>query len=69
MLKLYVKDGCPYCQKQIEQLEREGLTYQLHNVSQDRFALQEAKEKYGVSTVPALIENGEVKSVGYQGLG
>ncbi|MFY9258274.1 MAG: glutaredoxin family protein [Dethiobacteria bacterium] len=69
MLELYVKDGCPYCRKQIEELEQEGLSYQLHNVSRDRSALQEAKEKYKARIVPVLVENGKVKSFGYQGMG
>lgn len=69
MLDLYVKDGCPYCRKQIEQLDQEGLAYRLHNVSQDRAALKEAREKYGADIVPVLVENGEVKSLGYQGMG
>ena len=69
MLELYVKDGCPYCRKQIEQLEEEGLSYRLHNVSLDRSALKEAREKYGADIVPVLVENGKVKSIGYQGMG
>ena len=69
MLELYVKDGCPYCWKQIEELEEEGLSYRLHNVSQDRSALREAKEKYKARIVPVLVENGKVKSFGYRGMG
>lgn len=69
MLELYVKDGCPYCRKQIEQLEQEGLSYRLYNVSRDRSALKEAREKYGADIVPVLVENGKVKSIGYQGMG
>lgn len=69
MLDLYVKDGCPHCRNQIEQLEQEGLSYRLHNVSSDHAALKEAKEKYGAGIVPVLVKNGKVKSIGYKGLG
>ena len=69
MLELYIKDGCPHCQKQIEQLELEGLAYQLHNISNDRAALQAAKKKHGANMVPVLVENGKVKSIGYKGMG
>ncbi len=69
MLELYIKEGCPHCRKQIEQLEQEGLTYQLYNVSNDNSALKEIKEKYNAGIVPVLVENGKVKSIGYHGLG
>lgn len=69
MLELYIKDGCPHCQKQIEQLKLEGRAYQLHNVSSDRAALRAAKEKHGAGMVPVLVENGKVKSIGYKGAG
>lgn len=68
MIELYIKDGCPYCRKQIEQLEREGLAYRLHNV-RNRVALEEAKEKYGADMVPVMVENGKVKAIGYRGQG
>ena len=69
MIELYVKDGCPHCQKQIEQLEQEGLPYRLYNIGRDPSALKEAKEKHGADIVPVLVENGKVKSIGYQGKG
>ena len=68
MIELYVKDGCPYCRKQIEQLEREGRSYRLHNVS-DRSALKEAREKYGAGMAPVVGEDGKVKAIGFQGEG
>ncbi|NLA26880.1 MAG: glutaredoxin family protein [Firmicutes bacterium] len=69
MLELYIKDGCPHCRKQMEQLEQDGLSYRLHNVSRDSSALKKAREKYGADMVPVLVEEGKVKSVGYQGMG
>ena len=69
MLELYVKDGCPHCQKQIAQLEQQGLAFQLYNVSHDLSMLAKAKEKYGAAIVPVLVENGKVKTIGYQGMG
>ena len=64
MLELYVKDGCPYCRKQIGQLDEEGISYRLHNVTRDRDALKKARETYGADKVPVLVENGVVKSIG-----
>ncbi|HHW74815.1 MAG TPA: glutaredoxin family protein [Firmicutes bacterium] len=68
MLDLYIKEGCPHCRKQIEALEREGLSYRLHNVREDA-ALREAKVRYGADKVPVLVEKGTVKAIGFQGKG
>lgn len=68
MIVLYVKDGCPHCRKQMEQLEQEGLSYRLCNV-RDSAVLKEVKEKYGAAMVPVMVENGKVKAVGYRGRG
>ena len=69
MLELYVKDGCPYCEKQVKALKEEGKDYKLHNVSSDPEALKKAKNELKVSKVPILVENGEVKSIGFDGGG
>ncbi|MGI5823637.1 MAG: glutaredoxin domain-containing protein [Dethiobacteria bacterium] len=69
MLELYIRVGCPHCDKRIEELEKKGLTYKLYNVFDDPSAYKEAKEKYGADKVPVLVENGEVKSIGFQGGG
>ncbi len=69
MLELYVKDGCPHCRKQIDELERLGASYQLHNVSSDPEALKRAKKDFRASKVPVLVEDGEVKTIGFEGMG
>lgn len=69
MLDIYIKDGCPHCRKQIDQLDREGLPYRLHNVSHDRDALKKAKEVYNADKVPVMVKDGAVQSIGYRGRG
>ena len=69
MLELYVKDGCPYCEKQVKALKREGKDYTLHNVSSDPEALKKAKNELKSNKVPILVENGKVKSIGFGGGG
>ncbi len=69
MLDLYIKDSCPHCRKQIEQLEQEGLSYRLYNVSRDHSALRDVKERYNADMVPVLVEDGKVRSIGYRGMG
>ncbi len=65
---LYVKDGCPYCAKLIDELKEKGVDYEEKNVSQSKEALQEAKEKYNAKKVPVLVEGSKV-TVGYKGQG
>ncbi|MGM0651398.1 MAG: glutaredoxin domain-containing protein [Bacillota bacterium] len=69
MLELYVKDGCPYCEKQVKALKEEGKDYKLYNVSSDPEALKKAKNEFKASKVPILAEDGEVKSEGFGGGG
>ena len=69
MLEVYVKDGCPYCEKQLEVLKKKGAEYKLYNVSADSEALKRAREEYQADKVPVLVENGEVQSIGFGGGG
>lgn len=69
MLEVYVKTGCPYCEKQIDVFNRQKVEYKLHNVSEDADALKTAKETYGATKVPLVVEDGTVKSVGFGGGG
>ena len=68
MIELYIKDGCPHCRKQIEELDQEGFSYRLHNVGDDA-VLKKVKEHYGAGMVPVMVENGKVKTIGYRGQG
>lgn len=68
MLEIYVKDGCPYCRKQMDDLDREGTAYLVQNVS-DPAVLKRAKMEYGADKVPVLVEDGKVRSIGYHGSG
>ncbi len=69
MLEIYVKDGCPYCEKQLSVLDRKGLEYKAYVVNQDPEALKRAREEYNANMVPVLVENGEVKNIGFGGGG
>ncbi len=69
MLEVYVKDGCPYCEKQIDVLKRKELEFKLYNVSKDPEALRRAREDYNANKVPVLVEDGKLKSIGFGGGG
>ena len=69
MIEVYVKDGCPYCRKQLDELERDGVSYRVQNVSSDPAALKKAKNEFGADKVPVVVEDGIVQSIGYEGAG
>ncbi len=69
MLEVYIKDGCPYCEKQVEIFNRKGLEYKLYNLSTDDEALRKARDIYNADRVPVVVEDGVVKNIGFGGGG
>jgi len=69
MIEIYVKNGCPFCRQQLEELDRDGIQYRVLNVSSDPEALKRAREDFGADKVPVLVENNKVKAIGYRGAG
>jgi glutaredoxin len=69
MLEVYIKEGCPYCEKQLEVFKRKNLEYKLYNVSVDPEALKRAREEYKADKVPVVVEDGTVKNIGFGGGG
>lgn len=69
MREIYVKEGCPYCEKQLEVLDRKGLEYKLYDVKYDQDARKKAMEEYNADKVPVLVEDGVVQNIGYGGGG
>lgn len=69
MLEIYIKNGCPYCDKQLEVFKKKGLEFKIHNVSTDREALKRAREEFNADRVPVVVEDGLVKNIGFGGGG
>ncbi len=69
MLEVYIKDGCPYCEKQLEVFKRKDIECKLYNVSVDAEALKRAREGYNADKVPVVVEDGVVKNIGFGGGG
>jgi glutaredoxin len=69
MLEVYIKDGCPYSEKQLSVLDRKGTEYKLINVGTDLEALKKIKEEYKATMVPVVVEDGVVKNIGFGGGG
>ena len=67
---IYTKPGCPYCAKAREYYNGHGITFEERN-AQDN--LQYRKEMLaftkGDPTVPVIIENGNLKQIGWEGRG
>ena len=59
---LYVKRGCPYCQKAKSFLEQEQVEYQEVEVRSDPAAMQKLEEVSGQTKTPTLVWNGDVLS-------
>jgi glutaredoxin 3 len=57
---LYVKTGCPWCEQAIEILDDNGVGYHLRNVSENRTALDEMKQKSRQDRAPVLDWHGKI---------
>lgn len=55
MLELYIKTGCPYCQKVIDFAGREHITLTLRNIA-DPEILKELLRRGGKQQVPFLVD-------------
>ncbi len=69
MLEVYVKDGCPYCEKQLDIFKKKGLEYKLYNISVDREAHDRVRDLFKADKVPVVVEDGIVTNIGFGGGG
>ena len=67
---IYTKPGCPYCAKAREFYNQQAISFEEKN-AQDNLDFR--KEMLGFSngdpTVPVIVENGELKQIGWDGRG
>lgn len=68
MITIYMKRGCPYCQKVLNFIDNKGLKnkVKIHYVEED-FSYQDFKKKYGQNaTFPRgyLDKNGKITLIG-----
>ncbi len=67
---LYTKPGCPHCAKAREHYTQEGIAFEDRNAQDDLAYRKEMLALTGGDpTVPAIVENGELKQVGWEGRG
>lgn len=65
-LVVYVKPGCPYCDKACEELAGEGYELTIYDAQNDPERQREMLNlTNGDTMVPVIVENGQVKSSGW----
>lgn len=57
---LYIKPGCPWCVDVEAYLRREGIDYEVVNVSRDRESMREMVELSGQTLAPTMDWDGEI---------
>lgn len=57
---VYVKDGCPYCEKIRIHLKEKGLPFEEREVTKYSKEFQELRENHNAQTVPTSVVNGKV---------
>ena len=68
--ELFGTASCPYTQEMREWLEWQGRDFVEHDVERDAAALERMLAATGgQSTVPVLLEDGEVREIGWRGRG
>jgi glutaredoxin len=67
---IYTKPGCPYCAKAREYYNKQGIAFDERN-AQDNLEYRKEMLAFtdGDPTVPTIIEDGKLKSIGWEGRG
>ena len=67
---MYVKPGCPWCERQRDRFRAEGVEWDEVDATSDREARAELiRLTNGTRTVPTVVRDGELDSVGFDGHG
>jgi glutaredoxin 3 len=67
---MYVKPGCPWCERQRERFRGEGVEWDEVDATSDREARAELiRLTNGTRTVPTVVRDGALESVGFDGHG
>jgi len=67
---MYVKPGCPWCERQRERFRDEGVEWEEVDATADRDARAELIQlTRGTRTVPTVVRDGVLESVGFDGHG
>lgn len=67
-VKIYTKDGCPYCAKALKSLQDRGADFEEINLSKNSDRIDELVNLAGTRKVPVIVEDGTV-TIGFSGGG
>lgn len=67
-VKIYTKEGCPYCAQAMRSLNERGIEFEKINLTQHKDRIDELISLTGGRKVPVTVEDGHVQ-VGFQGGG
>lgn len=67
-VKIYTKEGCPYCAQALKMLSERGVAFEEINLTRDQNRIDEIISLTGGRKVPVIVEDGNVE-VGFQGGG
>tara|TARA_R110000824_G_scaffold299654_1_gene487704 strand:- start:15 stop:269 length:255 start_codon:yes stop_codon:yes gene_type:complete len=65
--KLYIKRDCPYCDRALKLLDKQGHDYIVNLMDHNEELLSEVKKKYVWDTVPMIIEISDKKGFHFIG--
>jgi glutaredoxin 3 len=67
---IYTKPGCPYCAKAREYYTQEGENFEDRNAQDNlEFRAEMLAFSGGDPTVPVIVEDGQLKQIGWEGRG
>ena len=67
---MYVKPGCPWCEKQRARFREQGVQWEEVDATADPDTRAELiRLTHGTRTVPTVVEDGVVVSIGFDGHG
>lgn len=67
---MYVKPGCPYCQQAREEMAAQGLEWVEADATKDAvFRRQLMRYSKNTGTVPTIVMDDEVVTIGWKGRG
>jgi glutaredoxin 3 len=69
-LIIYTKPGCPYCAKAREYYTQQGKHFEDRNAQDNlQFRAEMFAFSDGDPTVPVIVEDGQLKQIGWEGRG
>ena len=66
-VELYTMPGCPYCARAREDLTARGVAFVEYNCGEDPEALERMKQLSGGTSVPVIVDENGVVTVGFGG--